>query len=709
MQQAPRDESVTPPRATSWRSGVGRRLALNVVLFSLLVAVCLSALQALAERRAELQLLETRVTQIMDSSGNALALAVWNLDRDQVQLLLQGIASLPDVMRVELEQGEAGWFGDGRPLVIGAPRNDTALHWDRAIEYERRGRLQTLARLRISFDLAAVEQRLFDRALRSMGAQVALSLLIAAFLLWVVNQMVTRHLVRLAEVAGSYDVRRAPVSFDIGRTRRGPKDELDRVIGALEAMRLNLEVAYQALERVNQALVKDMAARKEAERAAAHMARHDALTGLPNRRLLIERLQVALDVAESTRQQGALLFIDLDNFKQLNDARGHSIGDAVLVELAHRLSAMLPAGAVAARMGGDEFVLMLTGLDEQPGLSALRATAEAERVKARISEPVAVGGELFRLGASIGIALFPSDGGDIESLIRHADSAMYQAKSEGRNQVKLFQPSLVSRVEERHAMESDLREALELGQFQLHFQPIVDAEGRLVGAESLLRWHHPRRGRVPPGEFIPLSEESGLILEVGDWVLGEALSHMVRWRHRGLMREGQYLSVNISPRQFRQRDFVELLIQRVEAAGVSPSQLALEITEGSVIGDSDDTLLNLQRLRTAGFRLLIDDFGVGYSSLSYLKRLPVHGIKIDQSFVRDIGSDPSDAALVQSLITIGTHFKLGVIAEGVETEQHSSLLRDMGCGYFQGYHFDRPQPGEAFEARWLLQRSSHEV
>jgi EAL domain-containing protein (putative c-di-GMP-specific phosphodiesterase class I) len=258
-------------------------------------------------------------------------------------------------------------------------------------------------------------------------------------------------------------------------------------------------------------------------------------------------------------------------------------------------------------------------------------------------------------------------------------------------------------------MESDLREALELGQFQLHFQPIVDAAGRLVGAESLLRWHHPRRGRVPPGEFIPLCEESGLILEVGDWVLGEALSHMVRWRHRALMREGQYLSVNISPRQFRQRDFVELLIQRVEAAGVSPSQLALEITEGSVIGDSDDTLLNLQRLRTAGFRLLIDDFGVGYSSLSYLKRLPVHGIKIDQSFVRDIGSDPSDAALVQSLITIGTHFKLGVIAEGVETDQHSTLLRDMGCGYFQGYHFDRPQPGEAFEARWLLQRSRHEV
>ncbi len=681
---------------------MGRRLALNVVLFSLLVAVCLSALQALLERRAELRLLDIRVTEIMDSSGNALSLAVWNLDRDQVQLLLQGIASLPDVLRVQLEQGEAGWFADGRPIVIGSSAPPSALQWERTIEYERSGRRQTLAHLRISFDLAGIEKRLFERALRSMVAQIALSLLIAGFLLWVVNQVVTRHLVRLAEVAGSYDVRNAPVSFDIGRTRKGPKDELDRVIGALEAMRLNLELAYQDLERVNQALVKDMEARKVAEHAAAHMARHDALTGLPNRRLLIERLQVALDVATSTRKQGALLFIDLDNFKQLNDARGHSIGDAVLMELAHRLSDMLPAGAAVARMGGDEFLLMLTGLDEQPALSALRASAEAERVKARIAEPVAVGVELFRLSASIGIALFPSDGGDIESLIRHADSAMYEAKSEGRNQVRLFQRSLVSRVEQRHAMESDLREALELGQFQLHFQPIVDSHGRLVAAESLLRWHHPRRGRVAPSDFIPLCEESGLIVEVGDWVLGEALSHMVRWRHHGLVNDGLYLSVNISPRQFRQRDFVEQLIQRAEAAGVLPSQLALEITEGSVIGDSDETLLNLKRLRAAGFRLLIDDFGIGYSSLSYLKRLPVNGIKIDQSFVRDIGSDPSDAALVQSLITIGTHFSLGVIAEGVETAEHYALLRDMGCSNFQGYFFDCPQPGDVFEARWLL-------
>lgn len=701
MQRPSTHETVMTTRVSHWRSGVGRRLALNVVLFSLLVAVCLSALQGFVERRAELRLLETRVTEIMDSSGNALALAVWNLDRDQVELLLKGIASLPDVMRVELEQGDAGWFGDGRPIEIGVATDDKALHWDRSIQYERDGSSRLLARLRISFDLAAIEARLLDRALRGMAGQVALSLLIAAFLLWVVNQTVTRHLVRLAELAGSYDLRSAPTSFDIGRPRRGPEDELDRVVSALEGMRRNLEEAYRDLALVNQTLVSDMTARKEAERAAAHMARHDALTGLPNRRLLIERLQVALDVSESTHQQGALLFIDLDNFKQLNDARGHSIGDAVLIEIAHRLSAHLPEGATVARMGGDEFLVLLTGLDEQASLSALRASAEAQRVKLRIAEPVALGGELFRLRASIGIALFPSDGSDIESLIRHADSAMYQAKSEGRNQVRLFQPSLVSQVEQRHAMESDLREALELGQFQLHYQPIVDAQKQLVGAEALLRWTHPRRGRVPPGEFIPLCEESGLIVDVGNWVLGEAVSHLVRWRHLGLLADDQYLSINISPRQFRQSDFVELLAQRLETAGVAPSQLALEITEGSVIGDSDEALLNLQRLRAAGFRLLIDDFGVGYSSLSYLKRLPVHGIKIDQSFVRDISTDPSDAALVQSLIAIGTHFHLGVIAEGVESEAHFAPLREMGCGHFQGYFFGRPQATEDFEATWL--------
>lgn len=690
-----------------WPSGVGRRLALSVVLFSIVVAIALSSGLTILERRAELSLLDGRVAEIMGSSGSSLALAVWNLDEEQVQLMLQGIASLPDVLRLELEPGEAVWFSGGRPVVVGVEGQDSSLLWERPIEFERLGESLTLARLRIHFDLDAIEQRLFERALRGMAAQLALSLLIALFLLWVVNKLVTRHLVRLAEVAGSYDLRRGVVSFDIGRTRRGQPDELDRVIGALENMRRNLEVAYRDLEKANQALIDDVKARHQAERKAAHLARHDSLTGLPNRRLLRERLQVALDEADSKPTQGALLFVDLDNFKQLNDARGHSIGDAVLVEIGQRLLSHTKEAGFVARMGGDEFVVMLPNLDAEPALAALRAATTAETIRALIAKPVPVSGELFRLGASVGVALFPADGSDIETLIRHADSAMYKAKAEGRNQIRLFQPSLVSQVEERHSMESDLREGLERRQFRLNYQPIVNSEGSLAGVEALLRWEHPDRGCVPPGEFIPLCEESGLILEIGDWVLGEALAQLLRWREKEFFRGSEYISVNLSPRQLRQPDFVERLIQRVEASGAMPSQLALEITEGTVIGDTEDVLRDLHRLRDSGYRLLIDDFGVGYSSLSYLKRLPVHAIKIDQSFVRGIGTEPSDAALLQALITIGAHFGLTVIAEGVETQEHCTLLTRMGCAYFQGYHFARPQAAEIIESEWLLRSAEH--
>ncbi|WP_395793776.1 putative bifunctional diguanylate cyclase/phosphodiesterase [Aquimonas sp.] len=687
-------------------AGVGRRLALNVVLFSLLVAVVLSALQTWIERRAELRLLEQRVEQILESTGSALALSVWNLDRSQVDVLLRGILSLPDVRAVELraQQGQV-FFDDGdrqRALRIGDPSVHSALVWERPISFQRGGSAVQLAQLRIEFDTAAVESRLLQRALRSALAQIALTLLIALFLLWVVNNLVTRHLVRLADAASRYDVRNADVSFRIERRKTGgAHDEIDRVVGALEAMRTNLETAYRDLARVNTELQVDIHARELAESAAAFMARHDALTALPNRRFLIESLQRQLDANRDGDSHGALLFIDLDNFKNLNDARGHSTGDAVLIELSQRLSREMPEGSLIARMGGDEFVAMLVGLEGSPGVAAARARAFGEGLREIIGEPVQVLGEAFRLSASIGIAMFPTDGDDIETLIRHADSAMYQAKADGRNLVQLFQPALVSRIEYRHAMDADLREAIDLHQLNLHYQPIVDPDGRFVGAEALLRWQHPRRGAVSPAEFIPLCEQSGLIIAIGEWVIAEALSTLVRWQSMGLLGDLHYLSINISPRQFKQADFVERLTARLEDSGVEARRLALEITEGAVIDDSEDAICNLQRLRTAGFRLLVDDFGVGYSSLSYLKRLPVHAIKIDQSFVRDITTDPNDAALVEAMLAIGQRFGLDVIAEGVETADQFGLLRERGCQLFQGYFFGRPQTAAELELRWL--------
>lgn len=681
-------------------SGVGRRLAQSVLLFAAVVALVLAGLQAAADRREELSTLELRFGHIAESSQRALALAVWNLDRDQVDLMLGGMLSLPDVHAVELHPADVGWFPDGRSVRVGAQRPRTDLVWEHEIEFNSRETMLTLARLRIEFDAAAIEARLMQRALRNLLALLALSLLIGGFLLWIVNRLVTRHLIDLADAAQRFDPSSSQVDFKLKRRHSGD-DELDQVASALEQMRVNLEQAYGELAKANQDLQRDMRARAEAERVAAHLARHDSLTGLPNRLLLAERLQQRVDFHRMYGGQGALLFIDLDNFKNLNDARGHSIGDAVLVALAQRLRDSLRDGGFAARMGGDEFVIMLEGLDADAGLGALQARKEGERLRAEISEPIAVLGELHRLSASIGIALFPADGEDFESLIRHADTAMYQAKAEGRNLVQLFQPSLLSRIEMRHALDSDLREAIEQEQFALHYQPIVDSDGRLCAVEALLRWFHPQRGQVPPAQFIPLCEESGLIVNLGLWVLREAIRQLGDWRTRGLWREGCYLSVNISPRQFKQRDFIDRLQAELELAGERAQSLALEITEGALVGDSEIAIGNLARAREEGFRLLIDDFGVGYSSLSYLKSLPVHGIKLDQSFVRDIPSDRDDAALVEALLAIGQRFGLDVVAEGVETAHHLEILSAQGCKRFQGFHFDRASPAEELEARWL--------
>jgi diguanylate cyclase (GGDEF)-like protein len=665
------------------------------------VALVLAALQAVLDRRDELATLETRFNQIADSSEQALALAIWNLDRQHVELMLGGMLLLPDVHAVELMPAEASWFRDGERVRLGAQEPSNHLIWEREIDYEAEGATRRLGRLRLEFDATAIASRLAQRSIRNLLSLMALSLMIGGFLLWTVNRLVTRHLIRLADAAKRFDLSGSEVDFKLRRRGTGG-DELDQVAMALEGMRANLGLAYGALAQANRDLQRDMRAREEAERRAAHLARHDSLTGLPNRRFLNERLQQHLERRRQHGGNGALLFIDLDNFKSLNDARGHSIGDAVLIAVAQRLSTACAGSGFAARMGGDEFVVMMEGLQGDAALCALQARNFGERMRAEIGEPIAVLGELHRLSASIGVAMIPGDGEDIESLIRHADTAMYQAKSEGRNLVQLFQPSLLSRIELRHALDCDLREALEQKHFALHFQPIVNGDGALRGAEALLRWHHPRRGQVSPAQFIPHCEETGLILDLGAWVIRHALQTLADWRRRGCWPDRCYLSLNISPRQFKQRNFVDRLLAELELVGEAPQALALEITEGALIGDSEVALANLRLLRAQGFRLLIDDFGVGYSSLSYLKRLPVHGLKLDQSFVRDIPAAANDAALVEALLAIGQRFGLEVIAEGVETLQHLEILATHGCRRFQGFHFARPQAPEQFEQVWLL-------
>ena len=439
-----------------------------------------------------------------------------------------------------------------------------------------------------------------------------------------------------------------------------------------------------------------VALRAHAERSAAekrieHLAFYDLLTGLPNRRLFLDRLQHAMTGCARSGRRGALLYIDLDNFKLVNDTCGHDVGDQLLVEVAQRLSACLRDGDTTARLGGDEFVAMLEDLDATAGEAAASARVVADKIHEALNRPYRIGERSHHCTPSVGATLFSGHGDASDELLKQADIAMYQAKSAGKNTLRFFDPEMQASVAARAALEADLRHAIADGQFILHFQPQVSRAGRILGGEALLRWQHPERGTIPPNDFIPLAEETGLILGIGQWVLAEACAVLADW-HRQEPTRGIRLAINVSARQFRQPDFVDSVRVALEAAGAPRGMLKLELTESVVLDNVEDTIDKMTALRRLGVGFAMDDFGTGFSSLAYLTRLPLEQLKIDQSFVRRLLDNPTDAVVARSIITLATSLGLTVIAEGVETEAQRAFLAQHGCPIYQGYLFGRPMP-----------------
>ena len=444
----------------------------------------------------------------------------------------------------------------------------------------------------------------------------------------------------------------------------------------------------------------DISGRKAAEEEARYLAFYDALTGLPNRRLLVDRLQQVMASSARTGLNAAVLFVDLDNFKTLNDSRGHEMGDLLLVEVAARLRGSLREQDTVARLGGDEFVLVLQNLGIEAGEAAAQVRTVCEQVLERLRQPYLLDGHEHHLTASMGATLLRQPFATVDEVLKQADLAMYRAKDAGRNTLRFFDPDMQEAVNQRAMLETEMHTGLRLGQFLLVYQCQVDGQGRVTGAEVLLRWQHPDQGLVSPVLFIPLAEETGLILPLGHWVLETALRQQARWRDDARFAHLN-LAINVSARQFRQEDFVPQLLQLLAQTGANPERIKLELTESLLLQDVDSVIATMLALKQHGLGFSLDDFGTGYSSLSYLKRLPLDQIKIDQGFVRDVLNDPKDAAIAHTIIVLADLLGLAVIAEGVETAEHHRFLQEHGCHAFQGYLFGRPEPLETFEQRVL--------
>jgi diguanylate cyclase (GGDEF)-like protein/PAS domain S-box-containing protein len=496
------------------------------------------------------------------------------------------------------------------------------------------------------------------------------------------NELATQHDARLLHQENNGS------SFVIGQSVETVGQRKDAGVFPIS---LSVSKVERAGELIFVAVIRDITQQRHAKEEIQRLAFYDPLTQLPNRRLLQDRLDQALITSTRTAQQGALMFLDLDHFKQLNDTMGHDLGDELLKQVATRLKSCVREGDTVARLGGDEFVILLEGLSPASHESAAQAETIAGKVLSALGQSYQLRGHPFESTPSIGIVLFPGEDDNTEGLLKKADVAMYQAKSAGRNTARFFDPDMQAAVTAHAALARDMRRGLARQEFMLLYQFQVNVQGVPIGAEAFLRWNHRSRGVVPPSQFIALAEETSVGYLLGQWVLDTACAQLAQWADQAATAQWT-LAINVSPSQFGHASFVGQIANALRKAGTKPQQLRLELTENMLMNDTSETRTRMQAIKALGVGFSLDDFGTGYSSLVHLQRLPLDQLKIDQSFVRTLLTQPGDAAVARSVIALGHSLGLTVIAEGVETAEQRNLLAELGCDAFQGYYFGRPSP-----------------
>lgn len=782
------------------------RLLAYILLFSSAFTLIASGLQIYGDFTKDVAAIEERFEVVETSYSSSLSRSLWALDRNLLEIQMEGILSLPDIIHLRLRI-----YPDSELVMGKKPHREDATR-EHSIIISHSGTLQTeLGVLTITASLERTYRELKQKIWITLATQFVKTFLTSILIVWIFRQMVTRHLSHMARYARrfSLDNLNHPLTLERSDSKRHRMDELAQVTDAFNQMRDRLRedldrrkrdeteirklsmaveqspssvmicdrqwriefvnhkftqlTGYPADQvlgehpgqlalggraqrdsldlwqtirvqvqrvgvwqgevnsvrrngdryweqivvspikddhgRISHFLVvgEDISIRKRYEQQLLRQANYDILTGLPNRMLALDRLKLAVAQAQREKTLVGVMFLDLDNFKHINDTMGHDAGDNLLVEASRRISSCLRGTSTVARLGGDEFLVLLPGLKEATG-----AEQVAERILSGFGSPFMLGGQEVFVTTSIGIAMYPTDSDNTGTLLQHADAAMYEAKHKGKSSWERFAPEMKELSHERLQMESRMRRALELEEFELWYQPIVDATtGEITGAEALLRWNNPIMGMVMPDRFIPLAEETGMIIPIGRWVLEQACAASKRWQEA----TGRELSiaVNVSPRQFRDPEFVASALHILNECELPADRVALEITERLLLDNSIEAAAILHELDRAGIRLSVDDFGTGFSALSYLKSYPFDILKIDKSFIADVLVSDDNSALVRAIITMAHSLSLTVVAEGVEEEAQTNFLNAHNCDFAQGYFYSRPLPESEFLA-WIRNR-----
>ena len=659
-------------------------MLLWIALFSTLAALISSAVQLSLEYRHEYALLEQRLDQIGPSTEASLTANLWNLDTEQIRLQLQGILLLPDIRLAEVQVA-----GMNEPLSVSRNLgNEPALFRDFIITHPSNSGTAVLGKLHVEASLSGVYQNMAHMAVEYLFTQSVQIFLVSFCILLLVHELVTRHLIEFARYLRNYDPLITATDLKLQRRTPSEPDELELMVQSFNETSRALYTVNYELAGANEALERDIAQRLAYEDQLERKAHYDDLTGLANRALITDRLQQAIGAAHRSENLCAVVLLDIDFFKSINDARGPDAGDRLLQEFARRLDTCHRPEDSAARMGGDEFMILLP---------SIRKPHAVQRVLDRVHDAIAPGFELdgrrHHLTLSVGVAIYPNDGSSAAELIGNAESAMFQAKEQGRNQCQYFTSEINERVQRRLKLESRLRGAAGRGELVLHYQPIYSRPGQPPAAfEALVRWRQEDGSLELPAFFIPLAEEVGLINEVGAWVMEQACRDAAVLYHAYPTRPR--ICVNVSPVQLRDPGFAEWTMTCLKKSGLPAHQLEVEITEGVIVDERSEVAANLVQLGCGGVRLAIDDFGTGYSALGYLQRYPFVTLKVDRIFVSKLDHNPATGRLVEAILNMAHSLDMETIAEGIETESQRDYLNNHGCKLFQGFLLGRPAPLE---------------